>query len=60
MAKKKKIKVKLLSTASSHFYTKIRSVKMEGGPKKDGKLNGFFKYDPVIRKHVEYVEKKLK
>lgn len=60
MAKKtKNIKVKLTSTASHHFYTKTRNIKMPGGPKKDGKLSGLFKYDPVVRKHVEYIEKKL-
>ncbi len=60
MAKKiKTIKIKLVSTASKHFYTKTRNSKMPGGPKKDGKLNGLFKYDPIIRKHVEYIEKKL-
>ncbi|HFL8819473.1 MAG TPA: 50S ribosomal protein L33 [Candidatus Azoamicus sp. OHIO2] len=60
MAKKiKTIKVKLVSTASKHFYTKVRNSKMPGGPKKDGKLSGLFKYDPIIRRHVEYIEKKL-
>lgn len=60
MAKKNKnIKVKLVSTQSHHFYTKSRNVKMPGGPKKDGKLSGLYKYDPIIRKHVEYLEKKI-
>lgn len=60
MAKKNKvIKVKLVSTKSSHFYTKYKSTKMAGGPNKDGKLSGLKKYDPVIRKHVEYIEKKI-
>ena len=60
MAKKNKnIKVKLVSTGSKHCYTKTRNVKMPGGPNKNGKLSGLKKYDPVIRKHVEYLEKKI-
>lgn len=60
MAKKqKKIKIKLCSTKSNHFYTKIKNPKMLGGPQKNGKLTGLKKYDPIIRKHVEYTEKKL-
>lgn len=60
MAKKNKIiKVRLVSTKSSHFYTTTKSAKMAGGPNKDGKLSGLKKYDPFVRKHVEYVEKKI-
>lgn len=60
MAKKtKSIKIKLVSSKSKHFYTKIKNTKMLGGPKKDGKLSGLKKYDPTIRKHVEYIEKKI-
>lgn len=60
MAKKNKsIKVKLVSSASKHFYTTNKNQKMIGGPNKDGKLTGLIKYDPIIRKHVEYVEKKI-
>lgn len=60
MAKKtKSIKIKLASTESKHFYTKIKNSKMTGGPKKNGKLSGLKKYDPIIRKHVEYTEKKI-
>ncbi len=60
MAKKNKsIKVKLVSTKSSHFYTTSKNSKMIGGPNKDGKLSGLKKYDPIIRKHVEYIEKKI-
>lgn len=60
MAKKtKSVKVKLVSTKSKHFYTTTKNVKMLGGPNKDGKLTGLKKYDPVIRKHVEYVEAKI-
>ena len=61
MAKKKtkSIKVKIVSSASKHFYTRIRNSKMLGGPNKDGKLTGLFKYDPYVRKHVQYIEKKM-
>lgn len=60
MAKKSKlIKVKLVSSKSSHFYTTTKNLKMPGGPNKDGKLTGLKKYDPIIRKHVEYIEKKI-
>lgn len=60
MAKKtKNIIIKLSSTASKHFYTKTKNSKMIGGPKKNGKLTGLKKYDPIIRKHVEYTEKKI-
>ncbi len=60
MAKKSKIiKVRLVSTASSHFYTTTKSAKMQGGPNKDGKLTGLKKYDPEVRKHVVYTEKKI-
>ncbi len=60
MAKKTKtIKVKLVSTKTKHFYTTFKNAKMLGGPKKNGKLSGLRKYDPIIRKHVEYVEKKI-
>jgi len=60
MAKKtKSIKIKLVSTESKHFYTTTKSVKMLGGPNKDGKLTGLKKYDPTVRKHVKYVENKI-
>lgn len=60
MAKKtKSIKVKIVSSKSKHFYTKKKNVKMLGGPKKNGKLDGILKYDPTIRQHVEYFEKKI-
>ena len=60
MAKKKRINVKLISSKSHHFYTTTKNAKMLGGPKKDGKLSGLKKYDPIIRKHVVYMEKKIK
>lgn len=48
-------KVKLKSTAGTgHYYTTTKNKKT-----KPEKLR-FKKYDPVIRKHVEYVEDKIK
>ncbi len=57
--KTKNIKVKLVSSLSKHFYTTTRNSKMLGGPGKDGKLSGLRKYDPIVRKHVVYIEKKI-
>ncbi len=57
--KNKRIKVKLVSTFSKHFYTTMKSKKMTGGPSKNGKLDGLKKYDPVVKKHVKYLEKKI-
>lgn len=54
MAKKKKIVVRLVSSANTgHFYTKIIGKKREVGLK-------LSKYDPKVKKHVLYVEKKIK
>jgi large subunit ribosomal protein L33 len=48
-------KVKLKSTAGTgHYYTTTKNKKT-----KPEKLK-FKKYDPVVRKHVEYVEDKIK
>ena len=58
-AKKSSINVKMQSTASHYSYTAKRSNRMEGGPNKDGKLTGLTSYDPVVRKHVPFVEKKV-
>jgi large subunit ribosomal protein L33 len=56
MAKKKAtILVKMTSTAGTgHFYVKKRN------PRKLVEKLNFRKYDPVVRKHVEYKEEKLK
>jgi len=55
MAKKNVVLIKLESTAGSgYFYVKKKN------PKKLTKKLSFVKYDPVVRKHVEFVEKKLK
>ena len=55
MAKKNTILVKLVSTADTGFYF----VKKRNPKKLTEKLN-FRKYDPVVRKHVEFKEEKLK
>lgn len=48
-------KIKLKSTAGTgHYYTTTKNKKT-----KTEKLR-LRKYDPVIRKHVEYVEDKIK
>lgn len=55
MAKKNTILVKLESTAGTgYFYVKRRNPR-----KQPNKLN-FRKYDPRVRKHVEFKEVKLK
>ncbi len=55
MAKKNTILVKLVSTADTgYFYVKKRN------PRKQPEKLNFRKYDPRIRKHVEFKEQKLK
>lgn len=55
MAKKNTILLKLVSTAGTGFYyVKKRN------PKKLQEKLAFRKYDPVVRKHVEFKEEKLK
>jgi large subunit ribosomal protein L33 len=55
MAKKNTILVRLVSTAKTGFFL----VKKKN-PKKLTKKLGFKKYDPVVRKHVEFKEEKIK
>lgn len=55
MAKKSTILVKLVSTAGTgFFYVKKRN------PRKQPEKLAFKKYDPKVRKHVEFKEQKLK
>lgn len=55
MAKKNTILVKLQSTADTgFFYVKKRN------PRKQTEKLKFRKFDPIARKHVEFVETKLK
>ncbi len=55
MAKKNTILVKLVSTAGTGFYFVKRR-----NPRKQPEKLAFRKYDPVIRKHVDFKEEKLK
>jgi large subunit ribosomal protein L33 len=55
MAKKATILVKLVSTAGTgFFYVKKRN------PRKQTEKLAFKKYDPRVRKHVEFKEQKMK
>ncbi|TAE34989.1 MAG: 50S ribosomal protein L33 [Alphaproteobacteria bacterium] len=55
MAKKATMLVKLVSTAGTgFFFVKKRN------PRKQPEKLSFRKYDPKIRKHVEFKEQKLK
>lgn len=48
-------KIKLVSTAGTgYYYTTTKNKKLAGG-----KLQ-LKKYDPKVRKHVEFVEEKLR
>ena len=55
MAKAASLKIKLLSTADTgHFYVTKKNART-----KTEKFT-MKKYDPVVRKHVEYKETKIK
>lgn len=55
MAKKNIILIKLVSTANTgFFYVKKKN------PRKQTNKFSFHKYDPVVRKHVEFKEEKIK
>lgn len=59
MASKTRIKIKLESTAGTgHCYTTVICPRNEAA-KNNGKLE-LLKFDPIIRKHVLYKEKKIK
>ncbi|ABJ90530.1 50S ribosomal protein L33 [Buchnera aphidicola] len=54
MAKTNRIKIKLISSSGSkHFYTTTKNKKNQ-----INKLS-LKKYDPIIKKHVIYQEKKI-
>jgi large subunit ribosomal protein L33 len=55
MAKAAAIKIKLVSTADTGFYY----VTKKNSRTQTEKLS-FTKYDPVVRKHVEFKESKIK
>ena len=54
MAKKNTIKVKLVNPETGYYYMAVRN------PKKVTEKLKKRKYDPTIRKHAEFVEKKAK
>ena len=55
MAKSAVIKIKLLSSADTgYFYVTTKN------PRKKPEKLKFKKYDPVVRKHVEFLETKIK
>ncbi|WP_207460623.1 50S ribosomal protein L33 [Azospirillum sp. SYSU D00513] len=55
MAKQNTVLIKLVSTADTgFFYVKKKN------PKKTTEKLSFNKYDPVVRKHVEFKESKIK
>lgn len=55
MAKKNTVLVKLESSAGTGYYKIAKK-----NPKKQQEKLEFNKYDPVIRKHVKFLEKKYK
>jgi large subunit ribosomal protein L33 len=55
MAKAVSLKIKLVSTADTGYY----SVTKKNSRTQTEKLS-FKKYDPVVRKHVEFKEAKIK
>jgi len=55
MAKAATVLIKLVSSAGTgHYYTKKKN------PRTLTEKLRFRKYDPRVRKHVEYVEEKMK
>ena len=55
MAKPATIKIKLLSTADTGFFYVTKK-----NPRNITEKMTFHKYDPVVRKHVEFKEAKIK
>ena len=55
MAKAVTIKIKLLSTADTGFFYVTKK-----NPRNTTEKFSFKKYDPVVRKHVEFKEAKIK
>ncbi|VFP83526.1 50S ribosomal protein L33 [Buchnera aphidicola] len=55
MAKNNRIKIKLISSSGSkHYYTTTKNKRNQTNKLK------IKKYDPIIRKHVLYEERKIK
>ncbi len=55
MAKPTVVKIKLVSTAGTGYYYVTRK-----NPRNTTEKMTFRKYDPVVRKHVEFKEHKIK
>lgn len=55
MAKPTSIKIKLVSTAETGYYYVTKK-----NPRTQTEKLSFRKYDPVVRKHVEFKEAKIK
>jgi len=55
MAKPANVKIKLVSTADTGFYYTTKK-----NPRNITEKMTFRKYDPVVRKHVEFKEAKIK
>jgi large subunit ribosomal protein L33 len=55
MAKPTTVKIKLVSTADTGFYYVTKK-----NPRTKTEKLSFRKYDPVVRKHVEFKEAKIK
>lgn len=55
MAKPNILKIKLVSTAGTGFYYVTKK-----NPRNTTEKMSFRKYDPVVRKHVDFREAKIK
>jgi large subunit ribosomal protein L33 len=55
MAKPTTVKIKLVSTADTGFFYVTKK-----NPRTQTEKFSFRKYDPVVRKHVEFKEAKIK
>jgi large subunit ribosomal protein L33 len=55
MAKSATVKIKLVSTADTGFYYVTKK-----NPRNQTEKMSFRKYDPVVRKHVDFKEAKIK
>jgi large subunit ribosomal protein L33 len=55
MAKPTTIKIKLVSTADTGYYYVTKK-----NPRTQTEKLNFRKYDPVVRKHVDFKEAKIK
>jgi large subunit ribosomal protein L33 len=55
MAKPTTIKIRLVSTADTGFYYVTKK-----NPRTQTEKLSFRKYDPVVRKHVDFKEAKIK